>query len=128
LQKSHYDLDLTLANIPQDDQGSEMICHADTIRVFSNKPGPTNHAPRIKAPHVWLVVEVAIVRPGPAGAIWCILICWAQWRRASGVSLKDGRILGQTLGRCFKSEAMKIAVAAGFTPSGWSSAQYNTLK
>jgi error-prone DNA polymerase len=35
LAKQHYGLDLTLANIPQDDKGVyEMICRADTIGVF----------------------------------------------------------------------------------------------
>ena len=35
LAKEHYGLDLTLANIPQDDPAVyEMICHADTIGVF----------------------------------------------------------------------------------------------
>ena len=37
LAKQHYDLDLTLANIPQDDPAVyEMVSHADTIGVFSN--------------------------------------------------------------------------------------------
>ena len=35
LAKQHYDLDLTLDNIPHDDPAVyEMICHADTIGVF----------------------------------------------------------------------------------------------
>ena len=35
LAKENYGLDLTLANIPQDDPAVyEMICHADTIGVF----------------------------------------------------------------------------------------------
>ena len=68
LLKQHYGLDLTLANIPQDDpEVYEMICHADTIGVFQiESRAQMSMLPRLKPKCFYdLVIEVAIVRPGP---------------------------------------------------------------
>jgi error-prone DNA polymerase len=68
LAKEHYGLDLTLANIPQDDAVVyEMICHADTIGVFQiESRAQQSMLPRLKPICFYdLVIEVAIVRPGP---------------------------------------------------------------
>ena len=68
LAKKHYGLDLTLANIPQDDPAVyEMICHADTIGVFQiESRAQQSMLPRLKPRSFYdLVIEVAIVRPGP---------------------------------------------------------------
>ena len=68
LAKKHYGLDLTLANIPQDDpEVYEMISHADTIGVFQiESRAQQTMLPRLRPKCFYdLVIEVAIVRPGP---------------------------------------------------------------
>ncbi|MET0299417.1 MAG: error-prone DNA polymerase [Flavitalea sp.] len=124
LAKKHYGLDLTLANIPQDDPAVyEMICHADTIGVFQiESRAQQSMLPRLKPRTFYdLVVEVAIVRPGPIQGD----MVHPYLRRRNGLEpveypskeLED--ILGRTLGvPLFQEQAMKIAiVAAGFTPA-----------
>ncbi len=124
LAKQHYDLDLTLANIPQDDPAVyEMICHADTIGVFQiESRAQQSMLPRLKPRTFYdLVIEVAIVRPGPIQGD----MVHPYLRRRNGEEpveypskeLED--ILGRTLGvPLFQEQAMKIAiVAAGFTPA-----------
>ena len=122
--KENYGLDLTLANIPQDDSGVyDMICHADTIGVFQiESRAQQSMLPRLKPRCFYeLVIEVAIVRPGPIQGD----MVHPYLRRRSGEEPVEypckGReeILGRTLGvPLFQEQAMKIAiVAAGFTPS-----------
>ncbi|HEY1024678.1 MAG TPA: error-prone DNA polymerase [Sphingobacteriaceae bacterium] len=124
LAKEHYDLDLTLANIPQDDPAVyEMISHADTIGVFQiESRAQQSMLPRLRPKCFYdLVIEVAIVRPGPIQGD----MVHPYLRRRNGEEpveypsqeLKD--ILGKTLGvPLFQEQAMKIAiVAAGFTPA-----------
>jgi error-prone DNA polymerase len=124
LAKIHYGLDWTLANIPQDDPAVyEMICHADTIGVFQiESRAQQSMLPRLKPRTFYdLVIEVAIVRPGPIQGD----MVHPYLRRRNGEEpveypskeLED--ILGRTLGvPLFQEQAMKIAiVAAGFTPS-----------
>jgi error-prone DNA polymerase len=68
LTKDHYGIDYTLANIPQDDPVVyEMISHADTIGVFQiESRAQQSMLPRLKPKTFYdLVIEVAIVRPGP---------------------------------------------------------------
>ena len=66
--QQHWGRDCTLANIPQDDpRVYDMICNADTVGVFQiESRGQMSMLPRLK-PRCWydLVIEVAIVRPGP---------------------------------------------------------------
>ena len=124
LAKTHYDLNWTLANIPQDDPAVyDMICHADTIGVFQiESRAQQSMLPRLKPRTFYdLVIEVAIVRPGPIQGD----MVHPYLRRRNGeekveypsAALED--ILGKTLGvPLFQEQAMKIAiVAAGFTPS-----------
>ncbi len=124
IAKAHYGLDLTLANIPQDDAAVyEMICHADTIGVFQiESRAQQSMLPRLKPRCFYdLVIEVAIVRPGPIQGD----MVHPYLRRRNGEEpieypskeLED--ILGRTLGvPLFQEQAMKIAiVAAGFTAS-----------
>ncbi len=124
LAKKSYGLDLTLANIPQDDPAVyEMICHADTIGVFQiESRAQQSMLPRLKPRTFYdLVIEVAIVRPGPIQGD----MVHPYLRRRNGEEpveypskeLED--ILGRTLGvPLFQEQAMKIAiVAAGFTPA-----------
>jgi error-prone DNA polymerase len=124
LAKEHYDLDLTLANIPQDDPAVyEMICHADTIGVFQiESRAQMSMLPRLKPRTFYdLVIEVAIVRPGPIQGD----MVHPYLRRRNGEELVEypskelEEILGRTMGvPLFQEQAMKIAiVAAGFTPA-----------
>lgn len=124
LAKQHYNLELTLHNIPQDDRAVyEMISHADTIGVFQiESRAQMSMLPRLRPKEFYdLVIEVAIVRPGPIQGD----MVHPYLRRRNGQepveypseALKE--ILGRTLGvPLFQEQAMEIAiVAAGFTPA-----------
>lgn len=124
LVQQHEGKTLTLANIPQDDPlVYEMICKADTIGVFQiESRAQQSMLPRLKPKNFYdLVIEVAIVRPGPIQGD----MVHPYLRRRNGEEevsfpskeLED--ILGRTLGvPLFQEQAMKIAiVAAGFTPA-----------
>lgn len=124
LAKAHYGLNLTLANIPQDDPAVyEMVSHADTIGVFQiESRAQMSMLPRLRPKCFYdLVIEVAIVRPGPIQGD----MVHPYLRRRNGEEpieypskeLED--ILGRTLGvPLFQEQAMEIAiVAAGFTPA-----------
>ena len=124
LCKQHYGLDLTLANIPQDDKGVyEMIGHAETIGVFQiESRAQQAMLPRLKPTCFYdLVIEVAIVRPGPIQGD----MVHPYLRRRNGEEAVEypskalEEILKKTLGvPLFQEQAMKIAiVAAGFTPA-----------
>ena len=122
--KEKYDLDLTLANIPQDDPAVyEMVSHADTIGVFQiESRAQMSMLPRLKPNCFYdLVIEVAIVRPGPIQGD----MVHPYLRRRNGEeevvfpSKELEEILGRTLGvPLFQEQAMEIAiVAGGFTPA-----------
>lgn len=123
LCKQHYGLDLTLANLPQDDPAVyESISAADTIGVFQiESRAQQSMLPRLRPKTFYdLVIEVAIVRPGPIQGD----MVHPYLRRRNGEepveypSKELEEILGRTLGvPLFQEQAMKIAiVAAGFTP------------
>ncbi|MEQ7801870.1 error-prone DNA polymerase [Pedobacter sp. ASV1-7] len=124
LCRDHYGKQFTLANIPQDDPDVyDMICLADTLGVFQiESRAQMSMLPRLKPREFYdLVIEVAIVRPGPIQGD----MVHPYLRRRNGEEpvvypspeLKE--ILGRTLGvPLFQEQAMKIAiVAAGFTPA-----------
>lgn len=122
LAKQHYGLDLTLANVPQDDPAVyDMISHADTIGVFQiESRAQMSMLPRLKPNCFYdLVIEVAIVRPGPIQGD----MVHPYLRRRNGEepveypSKELEEVLGRTLGvPLFQEQAMEIAiVAAGFT-------------
>ncbi|PZF74097.1 error-prone DNA polymerase [Taibaiella soli] len=124
LAKLHYDLDLTLANIPQDEKAVyDMISHADTLGVFQiESRAQMSMLPRLQPKDFYdLVIEVAIVRPGPIQGD----MVHPYLRRRSGLELVEypsaelEAILKRTLGvPLFQEQAMEIAiVAAGFTPA-----------
>jgi error-prone DNA polymerase len=124
LCKQHYGQNLTLANIPQDDpEVYDMICLADTLGVFQiESRAQMSMLPRLKPRSFYdLVIEVAIVRPGPIQGD----MVHPYLRRRNGEepvvypSPELEEILGRTLGvPLFQEQAMKIAiVAAGFTPA-----------
>ncbi|TSD66403.1 DNA polymerase III subunit alpha [Inquilinus sp. KBS0705] len=124
LVQQHYGKKLTLANVPQDDHKVyDMICHADTIGVFQiESRAQMSMLPRLKPKEFYdLVIEVAIVRPGPIQGD----MVHPYLRRRNGEepveypSQELKEILGRTLGvPLFQEQAMEIAiVAAGFTPA-----------
>lgn len=124
LARQHYGLELTLANIPQDDPAVyDMICQADTIGVFQiESRAQQTMLPRLKPRTFYdLVIEVAIVRPGPIQGD----MIHPYLRRRNGLepvtypSKELEEILKRTLGvPLFQEQAMRIAIsAAGFTPA-----------
>jgi error-prone DNA polymerase len=124
LCRDHYGVQFTLANIPQDDPDVyDMICLADTLGVFQiESRAQMSMLPRLKPRAFYdLVIEVAIVRPGPIQGD----MVHPYLRRRNGEepvvypSKELEEILGRTLGvPLFQEQAMKIAiVAAGFTPA-----------
>ncbi len=124
LCKEHYGLDLTLANIPQDDaKVYEMASRADTVGVFQiESRAQMSMLPRLKPKCFYdLVIQVAIVRPGPIQGD----MVHPYLRRRDGLEPVDypspevKGILSRTLGvPLFQEQAMEIAiVAAGFTPA-----------
>ncbi|MCF0041174.1 error-prone DNA polymerase [Dyadobacter fanqingshengii] len=124
LASKHYDKDYTLANIPQNREDVyDMICAADTIGVFQiESRAQQSMLPRLRPRCFYdLVIEVAIVRPGPIQGD----MVHPYLRRRNGEeevnypSKELEAILGKTLGvPLFQEQAMKIAiVAAGFTPA-----------
>jgi error-prone DNA polymerase len=113
----------TMADIPREDSAVyDMIGHADTVGVFQiESRAQMSMLPRMKPRCFYdLVIEVAIVRPGPiqGGMVHPYL------RRREGVepvtfpseAVKD--VLQRTLGvPIFQEQVMQLAVvAAGFTP------------
>jgi error-prone DNA polymerase len=124
LCKEHYGLDLTLANIPQDDaKVYDMTSRADTVGVFQiESRAQMSMLPRLKPKCFYdLVIQVAIVRPGPIQGD----MVHPYLRRRDGLepivypSKEVEGILSRTLGvPLFQEQAMEIAiVAAGFTPA-----------
>ncbi|QEC74712.1 error-prone DNA polymerase [Mucilaginibacter ginsenosidivorax] len=119
----HYGRALTLANIPQDDpKVYEMITAADTLGVFQiESRAQMSMLPRLRPTCFYdLVIEVAIVRPGPIQGD----MVHPYIRRRNGEEAVDypsdeiRSILERTLGvPLFQEQAMELAiVAAGFTP------------
>jgi len=124
LAKAHYDMDLTLANIPQDDPAVyKMISHADTIGVFQiESRAQMSMLPRLRPQNFYdLVIEVAIVRPGPiqGDMVHPYLRRRNKEEPEEYPSEELREILGRTLGvPLFQEQAMEIAiVAANFTPA-----------
>lgn len=122
LAKAHHGRYLTLASVPEDDKKVyEMIGHADTIGVFQiESRAQQSMLPRLKPKNFYdLVIEVAIVRPGPIQGD----MVHPYLRRRNGEedpvypSKELEEILKRTLGvPLFQEQAMKIAmVAAGFS-------------
>jgi error-prone DNA polymerase len=114
---------LTLATIPAEDPAVyDMICKADTIGVFQiESRAQMSMLPRLRPRCYYdLVIEVAIVRPGPIQGD----MVHPYLRRRSGEEEPTyfdetiKRVLGRTLGiSLFQEQAMSLAVeAAGFTP------------
>ena len=112
LLKQHYALDFDLATIPQDDPAVyDMLCKADTVGVFQvESRAQMAFLPRMKPRNFYdLVIEVAIVRPGPIQGD----MVHPYLRRRNGeedVSFPSAElenVLGKTLGvTLFQEQAM----------------------
>ena len=129
--KIHYGLDYSLATLPQDDPTVyQMLSRADSVGVFQvESRAQMSMLPRLKPQCFYdLVIEVAIVRPGPIQGD----MVHPYLRRRDGIekehypspSLAHGppdelkNVLKCTLGvPLFQEQAMQIAItAAKFTP------------
>jgi error-prone DNA polymerase len=130
LMKSHYGVPLTLAGVAADHDPAvyNMLQRADSLGVFQvESRAQMTMLPRLKPEKFYdLVIEVAIVRPGPiqGGMVHPYL------RRKQGIEKPEypqpkfgaqdelKAVLEKTLGvPLFQEQAMKIAiVAGGFTP------------
>ena len=131
LLAQHKGLHLTLASVPQEDpEVYDMLCRADTIGVFQiESRAQMNMLPRLRPRRFYdLVIEVAIVRPGPIQGD----MVHPYLRRRDGLeevlypapAPEHGppdelrRVLEKTLGvPLFQEQAMRLAMeAAQFTP------------
>ena len=124
LVRRHYGRPLTIAGIPAEDPETyAMIQRADTIGVFQiESRAQMTMLPRLKPATFYdLVIEVAIVRPGPIqGDMVHPYLRRRQKLEPVRYPSKDlEKVLGKTLGvPLFQEQAMQIAiVAAGFTPA-----------
>ncbi len=122
--ETHYGREMTLASVPPEDPCVyDMLCKGDSIGVFQvESRAQMSMLPRLK-PREFndLVIEVAIVRPGPIQGD----MVHPYLRRREGKEKAEypkeelKEVLDLTLGvPLFQEQAMQIAiVAAGFTPA-----------
>jgi len=123
LLKQHRGVELSMATLPQDDTRTyDMICRAETVGVFQiESRAQMSMLPRLRPRKFYdLVIEVAIVRPGPITGD----MVHPYLRRRMGEeavtyphpSLEP--VLEKTLGiPLFQEQVMKLAVvAADYTP------------
>ena len=119
----HHDCNVTLATVPAEDPAVyDMLCKADSVGVFQvESRAQMSMLPRLKPRNFYdLVIEVAIVRPGPIQGD----MVHPYLRRRDGKEAVEypsealEHVLGKTLGiPLFQEQAMKISiVAAGFSP------------
>ena len=124
LLQQHHQHEIDLATVPAEDpEVYKMLSRADSVGVFQvESRAQMTMLPRLKPRAFYdLVIEVAIVRPGPIQGD----MVHPYLRRRNGEeevtfpseSLRE--VLGKTYGvPLFQEQAMKIAiVAAGFTPA-----------
>jgi error-prone DNA polymerase len=129
---------MTLAGVPRDDPAVyDMLCRADSIGVFQvESRAQMNMLPRLKPRTFYdLVIEVAIVRPGPIQGD----MVHPYLRRRAGLEAEEypapaaehgppdelRRILGKTKGvPLFQEQAMRIAMTA----ARFSSEEANQLR
>jgi error-prone DNA polymerase len=115
----------SLADIPKEDRATyDMICAADTVGVFQiESRAQMSMLPRLKPRRFYdLVVEVAIVRPGPIQGGMVHPYLKARQRQREGLPIRYVKdelepALGRTLGiPIFQEQVMQLAmVAAKFT-------------
>ncbi|WP_295852431.1 error-prone DNA polymerase [uncultured Xylophilus sp.] len=117
--------DWTLQDIPREQpEVYDMICTADTVGVFQvESRAQMTMLPRLKPREFYdLVVEVAIVRPGPIQGGMVLPYLQARQRQRDGLPIafvkkELTKALGRTLGvPIFQEQVMQLAMdAAGFT-------------
>ena len=126
LLKQHYGRDMSLGTVPRDDPAVyDMLCQAESIGVFQvESRAQMNMLPRLRPRCFYdLVIEVAIVRPGPIQGD----MVHPYLRRRSGVEAIDfpsphpehgptdelRQVLGKTMGvPLFQEQAMRLAMVA----------------
>ena len=126
LIKEHYGREVSLGTVPRDDpEVYDMLCQADSIGVFQvESRAQMNMLPRLRPRKFYdLVIEVAIVRPGPIQGD----MVHPYLRRRSGVEAIDfpsphpdhgpadelRQVLGKTMGvPLFQEQAMRLAMVA----------------
>jgi error-prone DNA polymerase len=122
--RRHYGLDYSIATLPEEEEAVyRMLSRADSIGVFQvESRAQMSMLPRLKPKEFYdLVIEVAIVRPGPIQGD----MVHPYLRRRQGIdpivypSEELKAILRKTLGvPLFQEHAMRIAiVGAGFAPA-----------
>jgi error-prone DNA polymerase len=114
---------LGLATVPAEDKAVyEMICRADTVGVFQiESRAQMSMLPRLRPQNYYdLVIEVAIVRPGPIQGemVHPYLRRRNREEPVTYPSKEVEKVLERTLGvPIFQEQVMQLAVvAAGFTP------------
>jgi error-prone DNA polymerase len=119
----NYGQELTISTIPAEEAPVyDMLCRADSVGVFQvESRAQMTMLPRLRPRAFYdLVIEVAIVRPGPiqGDMVHPYLRRRQGKERVSYPSKELEAVLGKTMGvPLFQEQAMKIAiVAAGFTP------------
>jgi len=124
LVEKHYGDRRTLADIPSEESAVyRMLCRADSLGVFQvESRAQMTMLPRLRPENFYdLVIEVAIVRPGPiqGDMVHPYLRRRRGQEQVTYPSKELETVLSKTLGvPLFQEQAMKIAiVAAGFTPS-----------
>ncbi len=138
LLRQHHGKDLTLATVPREDPAVyDMLCKGDSLGVFQvESRAQMNMLPRLRPREFYdLVIEVAIVRPGPIQGD--MVHPYLKRRRGAekveipapgpehGPPDELTSILGRTLGvPIFQEQAMKIALDA----AKFSSAEANRLR
>ena len=124
LLAAHHARRLDLAGVPAEDPAVyDMLCRADSLGVFQvESRAQMSFLPRMKPRTFYdLVIEVAIVRPGPIqGGMVHPYLRRRDGREEVGYPLPELEpVLGKTLGvPIFQEQAMRIAIiGAGFTPA-----------
>lgn len=123
LVKEHRGYELTLASVPPGDQPTyDMIQLADTVGVFQiESRAQMSMLPRLKPNSFYdLVVEVAIVRPGPiqGGMVHPYLRRRMGKEQPNYPSEGVRDILESTLGiPLFQEQVMELVIHAGYSPS-----------
>ncbi|MFY0617727.1 MAG: error-prone DNA polymerase [Shimia sp.] len=123
LMQQHEQITHSIDTIPQGDTPTyDMLCRADAVGVFQvESRAQMNFLPRMKPREFYdLVIEVAIVRPGPIQGD----MVQPYIRRRSGLETPEPfgpaleEVTKRTLGvPLFQEQALQIAVVgAGFTP------------
>jgi error-prone DNA polymerase len=121
---------LTLASIPAEDPAVyDMICRADTVGVFQiESRAQMSMLPRLRPRCFYdLVIEVAIVRPGPiqGGMVHPYLRRRHSKRPVAYPTPEIEQVLGKTLGvPLFQEQVMRLAMVA----AGYSAGQADQLR